>query len=109
MVDSKIALSDDYLTQTFATLDADSSGYITVPNLRSVLGDTFEGETVAELFSEADRRESDKLYYDEFVAHLSKPRPSFESGLQTHPECRLKRAFIKVRSALSRSNRNRTQ
>merc|ERR1719350_1854445 len=54
MVSSRIALHDDLLQQTFMRFDTDNSGYITVENLREVLGNTFEGEKVEVLVQEAD-------------------------------------------------------
>jgi len=46
MVDTQIDVNDEVLIDTFRRFDADSSGYITVGNLRDVLGRKVEGENV---------------------------------------------------------------
>mmetsp|Transcript_35365 Transcript_35365/g.75384 ORF Transcript_35365/g.75384 Transcript_35365/m.75384 type:complete len:556 (+) Transcript_35365:125-1792(+) len=70
MISTRIALHDDILQQTFKRFDTDESGYITVDNLREVLGNTFEGEQVEKFVAEADRANDGRISYPEFVAYL---------------------------------------
>jgi len=70
MINTRIALHDDILKQTFKRFDTDNSGYITVENLREVLGNTFEGEKVEALVAEADRAKDGRISYPGFVAYL---------------------------------------
>eukprot|EP00747_Dinoflagellata_sp_TGD_P072878 gnl/TRDRNA2_/TRDRNA2_157665_c2_seq1.p1 gnl/TRDRNA2_/TRDRNA2_157665_c2~~gnl/TRDRNA2_/TRDRNA2_157665_c2_seq1.p1 ORF type:complete len:473 (-),score=88.57 gnl/TRDRNA2_/TRDRNA2_157665_c2_seq1:51-1469(-) len=70
MVSTRIALHDDLLRAAFRKFDTDSSGYITVENLRDVLGDTFEGEEVENLLNEADQLQDQRISYAEFVSYL---------------------------------------
>merc|ERR1719183_1663422 len=44
MVSTRIAVHDDLLRQAFSKFDIDNSGYITVDNLKQVLGEHHEGE-----------------------------------------------------------------
>lgn len=70
MVSTRIALHDDLLRATFARFDVHHEGFITVEDLREVLGDTFEGQDVAKLLQEADMLQDGKIDYDEFVNYL---------------------------------------
>jgi len=70
MVSTRIALHDDLLRSAFSKFDTDSSGYITVDNLRQVLGDSFEGEEVEKLVAEADALKDGRISYAEFVSYL---------------------------------------
>merc|ERR1719324_1533945 len=66
MVSTRIAVHDDLLKQAFKKFDTDNSGYITVENLKEVLGEHHEGEEVEELMKEADFRHDGKITYEEF-------------------------------------------
>mmetsp|Transcript_61039 Transcript_61039/g.176793 ORF Transcript_61039/g.176793 Transcript_61039/m.176793 type:complete len:505 (-) Transcript_61039:114-1628(-) len=70
MVNTRLALHDDLLRASFRRFDTDHTGYITVNNLREVLGDTYDGETVESLLSEADLLHDNRISYPEFVAYL---------------------------------------
>lgn len=70
MVSSRIQLHDDLLMGTFKRFDTDNSGYITTENLKEVLGETFDGEQVAELVKEADFSGDNKISYQEFIEYL---------------------------------------
>merc|ERR1712039_20657 len=70
MISTRIQLNDGLLKNAFARFDKDSSGYITVDNLREVLGDQFEGTEVSRLLKEADLLGDHRISYDEFVAFL---------------------------------------
>jgi len=70
MVSSRIAMHDDMLYATFKRFDTDNSGYITVENLKDVLGESFEGEKVAEMLKEADFTSDGKISLEEFMLYL---------------------------------------
>jgi len=70
MVSTRIALHDNLLKSTFKKFDTDNSGYITPDNLREVLGETFEGDRVEKLMSEADLLKDGRISYPEFVSYL---------------------------------------
>merc|ERR1719327_1602704 len=53
MVASRVAMHDDLLKGTFRRFDTDNTGYIELSDLKTVLGETFEGEQVATLLAEA--------------------------------------------------------
>merc|ERR1712048_717550 len=70
MVSTRIQLHDDLLRSAFKKFDTDSSGYITVENLREVLGDSFNGEEVEKMLAEADQLKDNRICYGEFVTYL---------------------------------------
>mmetsp|Transcript_130849 Transcript_130849/g.279952 ORF Transcript_130849/g.279952 Transcript_130849/m.279952 type:complete len:555 (+) Transcript_130849:79-1743(+) len=70
MVSSRIGLHEQLIDAAFKKFDVDSSGYITPKNLRMVLGETFEGEQVERLISEADLLKDNRLSYPVFAAFL---------------------------------------
>eukprot|EP00429_Kryptoperidinium_foliaceum_P015693 CAMPEP_0176037684 /NCGR_PEP_ID=MMETSP0120_2-20121206/18670_1 /TAXON_ID=160619 /ORGANISM="Kryptoperidinium foliaceum, Strain CCMP 1326" /LENGTH=613 /DNA_ID=CAMNT_0017371073 /DNA_START=121 /DNA_END=1960 /DNA_ORIENTATION=+ len=70
MVSTRIALHDDLLKAAFMKFDTDNTGYITVDNLRQVLGDVYEGEKVDAFVAEADMLKDGRISYPEFVAYL---------------------------------------
>mmetsp|Transcript_25074 Transcript_25074/g.58208 ORF Transcript_25074/g.58208 Transcript_25074/m.58208 type:complete len:533 (-) Transcript_25074:111-1709(-) len=70
MVSSRIQLHDALLKETFRRFDTDNSGYITLENLKEVLGESFEGEEVEELLAEVDTGSDGKISWEEFIAYL---------------------------------------
>lgn len=70
MLTTRISLHDSLLLKAFKRFDVDSSGYITVENLRDVLGETFEGFSVERLLAEADQLKDGRISYHEFVSYL---------------------------------------
>mmetsp|Transcript_51788 Transcript_51788/g.152619 ORF Transcript_51788/g.152619 Transcript_51788/m.152619 type:complete len:543 (-) Transcript_51788:97-1725(-) len=70
MLSTRIALHSDLIRAAFQKFDEDSSGYITLENLRQVVGDSFEGEQVEVLIKEADLLQDGRISYPEFVAYL---------------------------------------
>mmetsp|Transcript_99773 Transcript_99773/g.177603 ORF Transcript_99773/g.177603 Transcript_99773/m.177603 type:complete len:543 (-) Transcript_99773:29-1657(-) len=70
MVSTRIAMHDDLLKATFKRFDTDNSGRITVQNLREVLGDNFEGESVEKIMKEADMNGSGDISYEEWILYL---------------------------------------
>jgi len=70
MVSARINLHDELLMGAFKRFDVDNSGYITVENLREVLGDNFEGNEVEKLVGEADALKDGRISFPEFVHYL---------------------------------------
>jgi serine/threonine protein kinase len=70
MVSTRIALHDDLLKATFSKFDTDNTGYITVANLKEVLGQSFDGEKVEDLLKEADFTHDNRISYGEFVKYI---------------------------------------
>mmetsp|Transcript_46861 Transcript_46861/g.135039 ORF Transcript_46861/g.135039 Transcript_46861/m.135039 type:complete len:536 (-) Transcript_46861:183-1790(-) len=70
MVSTRIHMHDDLLLSTFKRFDTDDSGYITLDNLKEVLGESFEGCEVAELLKEADILGDNRISYPEFIEYL---------------------------------------
>mmetsp|Transcript_37334 Transcript_37334/g.79325 ORF Transcript_37334/g.79325 Transcript_37334/m.79325 type:complete len:550 (-) Transcript_37334:58-1707(-) len=70
MVSTRIALHGDLLRAAFKRFDKDNSGYITVENLRQVLGDSFEGAEVETLIKDADLLDDGRVSFEEFQAYL---------------------------------------
>lgn len=70
MVSTRIGMHDDLLTQTFQRFDVDNSGYITIENLRVVLGESFDGAEIEKLMQEADTTKDGRLSYPEFIQYL---------------------------------------
>jgi len=68
---SKITLHEELLHEAFRKFDTDGSGYITADNLRTVLGDSFEGCKVEKLIKEADTEKHGYVSYHEFAAYLT--------------------------------------
>lgn len=70
MVSSRIQLHEDLLKQTFKRFDTDNSGFITVENLKQVLGETFEGFNMKEFIEEADVSADGMISYEEWIEYL---------------------------------------
>jgi calcium-dependent protein kinase len=70
MVSTRIAMHDNLLKTTFGRFDVDNSGFITIDNLRTVLGETFSGAEVEQLVAEADQDKNGKISYEEFIGFL---------------------------------------
>jgi calcium-dependent protein kinase len=71
MLTTRITLHNDLLQRTFKKFDTDGSGYITLDNLREVLGDMAKGQDVSELLAEADYVKDGRISYEEFVRFLN--------------------------------------
>jgi len=76
MCSSRIALHDDLLKSTFRRLDTDNTGFITVANLKEVLGGSFDGEEVEEMLKEADLKHEGKISLEDFIAYMKDPGAS---------------------------------
>jgi len=70
MVSTRIAMHDDLLKTTFQRFDVDNSGYITLDNLRCVLGESFNNTEVEKLIQEADVSKDGRISYEEFITFL---------------------------------------
>mmetsp|Transcript_50169 Transcript_50169/g.92671 ORF Transcript_50169/g.92671 Transcript_50169/m.92671 type:complete len:549 (+) Transcript_50169:130-1776(+) len=73
MVSTRIEMHDDLLMNAFRRFDTDGTGYITVEDLRKVLGESFDGATVEELLREADACGKGKISAEEFIRYLKDP------------------------------------
>merc|ERR1719491_433093 len=67
MMNTRISMHSDLLRSAFRRFDTDNSGYITVENLREVLGDN---EQVEHMLAEADLLKDNRISYPEFVAFV---------------------------------------
>uniref|UniRef100_A0A7S4RWQ1 Non-specific serine/threonine protein kinase n=1 Tax=Alexandrium monilatum TaxID=311494 RepID=A0A7S4RWQ1_9DINO len=72
----RVRAHEDMLRKTFARFDRSRTGMISCQDLRSVLGDTFDGVDLKELMREADTKGDGKIDYDEFIACLYDPEPA---------------------------------
>merc|ERR1719188_673133 len=72
MVSTRIRMHDDMLAATFKRFDTDNSGYIDKEDLKKVLGEAFEGESIDHLMEEAHAHDG-KISLDDFVAFLKHP------------------------------------
>jgi Ca2+-binding EF-hand superfamily protein len=73
VMQDRVRMHEDILRKTFSRFDQDESGMITVDNLRTVLGDTFEDVNVQELLDEADTNGKGSLCYEDFLQYLNCP------------------------------------
>jgi len=76
-----VRMHDDLLLKTWRRFDAAGDGGITVENLRSVLGDSFEGAAVKDLLQEADMNRDGVVVYEEFIAFLGQEETDEEDAL----------------------------
>jgi len=70
MTTTRLDVDDAMLGDTFRRFDTDHSGYITVQNLRDVLGNNVEGERVEGLIAEADQDNDGQISFAEFIAYM---------------------------------------
>mmetsp|Transcript_53700 Transcript_53700/g.166268 ORF Transcript_53700/g.166268 Transcript_53700/m.166268 type:complete len:530 (-) Transcript_53700:57-1646(-) len=70
LVSSRIAIHDGLLKDSFKRFDTDNTGFITVANLKEVLGDHFEGQEVEKMLSEADMTHDGQISYSDWIAFL---------------------------------------
>jgi len=70
MVSTRLGMHDNLLKQTFKRFDVDNSGYITVENLKEVLGETFEGNEIEQLIKEADFKGDGRISYEEWIQYI---------------------------------------
>lgn len=70
LLDDTVQSDESVLRRTFARFDREEAGEITVDNLRSLLGDTFDNVDVAELISDVDTTGSGAIRYEDFFQYL---------------------------------------
>jgi len=70
MMSSRFQLHDNLLKATFRRFDADSSGYITADNLRTVLGEGVSDADVNLIVAQLDTSKDGLISYEEFIAYL---------------------------------------
>eukprot|EP00931_Biecheleriopsis_adriatica_P103609 TRINITY_DN78417_c0_g1_i1.p1 TRINITY_DN78417_c0_g1~~TRINITY_DN78417_c0_g1_i1.p1 ORF type:complete len:709 (-),score=166.60 TRINITY_DN78417_c0_g1_i1:55-2127(-) len=83
----RIHVHGDLLRKTFSRFDTSETGTITADDLRSVLGQHFDGAEMEELIQEADTSGNGRIDYDEFLAYFyrseaelaEQPTPAFRS------------------------------
>lgn len=66
------------LEEAFDRLDADDTGYITVENLREILGADFDTETINAMIAEADFKQTGKIDMEEFKMLMTSGSTSTE-------------------------------
>lgn len=71
MLSGKKLFNDELLQDTFRRFDADDSGYITVDNMRQVLGNKYNGLSVEALFREVDHFHHGRVSYHEFASYMN--------------------------------------
>jgi len=78
---ARVHVHEDLLRRTFRRFDKDDTGIITAQDLRSVLGDHFDGAEMEELIHEADASGDGKVNYDAFLDYFYKSDPVDERPL----------------------------
>lgn len=67
-IEARGAISEERLAEAFDRIDSDDSGYISVENLRDMLGDDFAVEELEAIIKEADLTNDNRISYAEFLA-----------------------------------------
>lgn len=107
MVESQIVdLNEEHLTSTFRRFDADGSGFITLENLRKVLGSRVDGENVEAFMQDVDQNKDGRISFPEFAAYLREEElrkspqidaeavaPEMTSKRSSKSKCSFKSAF----------------
>lgn len=70
VLERQIGLTDANLRATYDRFDVDGTGRLSADNLRSVLGNSFDGCDADELFAEVDVRGVGSISYEEFAAYF---------------------------------------
>eukprot|EP00930_Biecheleria_cincta_P004686 TRINITY_DN105605_c0_g1_i1.p1 TRINITY_DN105605_c0_g1~~TRINITY_DN105605_c0_g1_i1.p1 ORF type:complete len:668 (+),score=126.67 TRINITY_DN105605_c0_g1_i1:232-2004(+) len=73
---ARVRVHEDLLRKTFSRFDKNDTGTITAEDLRSVLGDHFDGAEMEELIHEADTSGDGKVNYDAFLEYFYKSDPA---------------------------------
>lgn len=84
----KTFVCDDYvlLCGAVGRLDTDDTGYISIDNLRNVLGDDFTADKADDMLREADRKGDGLIDYDEFLSLFrDETQQMIKSGVQQLP------------------------
>jgi calcium-dependent protein kinase len=98
MVDSQINLNEQHLNAVFRRFDADHTGYITLDNLKEVLGSRVDGENVEVFMKDVKQCKEGQISFSEFSSYLrsmegASPKADVKSHalLTTTPEQSLKK------------------
>merc|ERR1712176_1614395 len=70
MVNTRIQLHDDLITQAFKKFDVDNSGYITKENLTEIMAGSNDLEQVEKFIAEADLVKDGRISLDEFKTYM---------------------------------------
>mmetsp|Transcript_3381 Transcript_3381/g.8415 ORF Transcript_3381/g.8415 Transcript_3381/m.8415 type:complete len:567 (-) Transcript_3381:170-1870(-) len=73
MVATRIQLHDDLLKATFRRFDTHNTGFITVQDLKEVLGESFEGDDITAMLKEAHIDHDGKIALQDFMWYLKHP------------------------------------
>lgn len=78
---ARVQVHEDLLRKTFSRFDKHDTGTITAEDLRSVLGEHFDGAEMQELIREADTSGQGKVNYDAFLDYFYTSDPADETPL----------------------------
>jgi len=68
---AKIVVDDSLVREAFKKFDVDGTGFISIENLRQVLGDHYNGTMIEEILSSCDYKGNGFIDYDEFLKALT--------------------------------------
>jgi calcium-dependent protein kinase len=71
MCSSRIQMNDNLIRDAFKRFDKDNSGFITIDNLKEVLGDDYRGQDIEAMLKEADIRQDGRISLEEFFEYLT--------------------------------------
>ncbi|CAE7342562.1 CPK3 [Symbiodinium sp. CCMP2592] len=76
----RLKVHEDILRRTFRKFDIDNCGRITAEDLRTILGEQFEGTDAEDLIREADTNGDGMIEYDEFLQYFHNHEPHVEGA-----------------------------
>eukprot|EP00388_Colpodella_angusta_P007921 GDKJ01022004.1.p1 GENE.GDKJ01022004.1~~GDKJ01022004.1.p1 ORF type:complete len:613 (-),score=160.07 GDKJ01022004.1:1791-3629(-) len=65
---TRVRLHEDVLRKVFDRIDTTGSGFISVDDMRAIVGDYFEGEPVEELIRQVDRNGTGIINFEQFLS-----------------------------------------
>eukprot|EP00920_Eleutheroschizon_duboscqi_P034930 GHVT01084072.1.p2 GENE.GHVT01084072.1~~GHVT01084072.1.p2 ORF type:complete len:236 (+),score=36.06 GHVT01084072.1:2036-2743(+) len=68
MLQTRIKLHEDLVRRSFQKFDVDKTGWISLENLKAVLGDNYRGDSIESVLKEADISGNGQIHYEEFLA-----------------------------------------
>jgi hypothetical protein len=114
---SRMRLHEDLIRHVFNQLDADHDGFISLQDLRSVLGETVDGEDIRVILQEADLDGDGQINFDEFekcfnmigpipvVDESESPPPPLVRSASRQQSMKVTLAKLRAVSALSKASR----
>ncbi|KAA0152296.1 hypothetical protein FNF28_07048 [Cafeteria roenbergensis] len=75
-----VLLSEPRLREAFGRLDADGTGFITVPTLRALMGDLYTDDELAGMIREADSDQDGRLSFQDFQGVVLGRPPVVQAG-----------------------------